>query len=522
MTQRNRGSVLVGAGILLSRIAGLVRQRVLSYYFGLSDTADVFYAAFRIPNFLQNLFGEGALSASFIPSYSRLLGEGREDEARRLAGAVLSILTLVVAVIVLGGVVGAPALVALLAPEWNGEKQRLMEQLIRILFPGAGLLVLSAWCLGVLNSHRRFLLSYAAPVVWNITIIVTVLIAGSRGGMEQIAVWAAWGSVAGSLLQVVVQWPVVRQVGGAISFRGWQGVPEVGIVVATFLPALLSRGALQFVAFVDIYLAGLLGKGAVAVLTSAQVLYTLPVSLFGMSISAAELPEMSRERGDTDTIAGSLRVRLDAATQRLAFYIVPSAVAFLFIGGVLAAAIYQGGKFTADDSQYVWVVLAGSATGLLASTLARLYASAFYSLRDTRTPLRAALIRVGLASGLGAIAALLVPGWLGIDEKWGVVGLTFTAGLSGHVEFMLLRRGLCRRIGRFSLPQVELAKLWGAALLAGVVATGGRLLAGGLPPLPMAAVVVPLFCVTYLVATHSMDIPEAAVLTSRLVRRVRR
>lgn len=522
MTQRNRGSVLVGTGILLSRIAGLIRQRVMAHYLGLSDAADVFAAAFRVPNLLQNLFGEGALSASFIPSYSRLLGEDREDEARRLAGAVLSILSLVVAVIVLAGVFAAPTVADLLAPEWTGEKRRLMEQLIRILFPGAGLLVISAWCLGVLNSHRRFLLSYAAPVVWNLSIIATVLFVGALGGMDQVVVWAAWGSVAGSLLQVAVQWPMVRRVGGAIWFRGWADVPEVGIVLATFLPALLSRGALQFVAFVDLYLAQFLGTSAVAVLAAAQVLYTLPVSLFGMSISAAELPEMSRELGDSDTIAGSLRVRLDAATQRLAFYIVPSAVAFLFLGGVLAAAIYQSGKFTANDSRYVWVVLAGAATGLLASTLARLYASAFYSLRDTRTPLRAALIRVCLATVLGAIAALLVPGWLGIDAKWGVVGLTFTAGLSGHVEFMLLRRGLCRRIGQFSLPQVELAKLWGAALLAGVVATGGRLLLGALPPLPMAALVVPLFSVTYLLATHSMDIPEAAVLTSRLVRRVRR
>ncbi|MBK6495478.1 MAG: murein biosynthesis integral membrane protein MurJ [Gemmatimonadetes bacterium] len=522
MTLRNRGSVLVGAGILLSRIAGLVRQRVLAYYLGLGDAADVFAAAFRVPNLLQNLFGEGALSASFIPSYSRLLGEGREEEARRLAGAVLSILSLVVAIIVTGGVLAAPTIANLLAPEWTGEKRLLMEQLIRILFPGAGLLVFSAWCLGVLNSHRRFLLSYAAPVVWNLAIIAAVLLAGSAGGMGRVVVWAAWGSVAGSLLQVAVQWPMVREVGGAIWYRSWVSVPDVGIVVATFLPALLSRGALQFVAFVDLYLAQFLGTSAVAVLAAAQVLYTLPVSLFGMSISAAELPEMSRERGDADAIAGSLRVRLDAATQRLAFYIAPSAVAFLFLGGVLAGAIYQSGKFTAADSQYVWVVLAGSATGLLASTLARLYASAFYSLRDTRTPLRAALIRVALATVLGAVAALLVPGWLGIDPKWGAVGLTATAGFSGHIEFLILRRGLCRRIGRFSLPQTELAKLWGAALLAGLVATGGRLLLGALAPLPMAAVVVPLFCATYLAATHTMDIPEAAVLTSRLVRRVRR
>jgi putative peptidoglycan lipid II flippase len=270
---------------------------------------------------------------------------------------------------------------------------------------------------------------------------------------------------------------------------------------------------------VDVYLAGFLPGGALAALASAQVLYTLPVSLFGMAVSAAELPEMSRERGDADTIAGSLRVRLDAATQRLAFYIVPSAVAFLFLGGVLAALVYQGGAFTAADALYVWVILAGSATGLLASTLGRLYASAFYALRDARTPLRAGLVRVLTGACLGAIAALVLPGLLGIDAKWGAVGLTIAAGISGHLEFLILRRGLCRRIGRFSLPQVELAKLWGAALVAGLAATGVRLLLADLHHLALAAAVIPAFCAAYLAATSALDIPEAAVLTARLRRR---
>jgi putative peptidoglycan lipid II flippase len=518
---KNRGSYLVALGILLSRISGLVRQRVMANYLGLSDASDVFAAAFRVPNLLQNLFGEGALSASFIPSYSRLLGAGRDEDARRLAGAILAFLSVVVGVIVLAGLLAAPLLVSILVPGWSGQKRALMEVLVRILFPGAGLLVLSAWCLGVLNSHRRFLLSYAAPVAWNVAIIAAVIAAAMGGrGMDQIAIWAAWGSVAGSLLQVGVQWPIVRQVGGAIWLRSWHGVAEVGVVVRTFVPALMSRGALQLAAFIDVYLAGFLPGGALAALASAQVLYMLPVSLFGMAVSAAELPEMARERGDMAAIASSLRVRLDAATQRLAFYIVPSAVAFLFLGGVVASAVYQGGAFTAADAQYVWVILAGSATGLLASTLGRLYASAFYALRDARTPLRASVLRVTLGATLGAVAALVLPDLLGLDPRWGAVGLTIAAGISGHVEFLLLRRGLCRRIGQFALPTVELVKLWGAALAAGVMAAGLHVVLGPMHHLVVAALVLPLFCIVYLVLTHAMDIPEAAVLTARLRRRV--
>jgi putative peptidoglycan lipid II flippase len=200
---------------------------------------------------------------------------------------------------------------------------------------------------------------------------------------------------------------------------------------------------------------------------------------------------------------------------------VPSAVAFLFLGGVLAALIYQGGAFTAADALYVWVILAGAATGLLASTLGRLYASAFYALRDARTPLRAGLVRVFAGAGLGAVAALVLPGVLGIDAKWGAVGLTIAAGVSGHLEFLILRRGLCRRIGRFALPQIELVKLWMAAMVAGLAATGARLLVGELHHVALAALVIPLFCAIYLAVTSALDIPEAAVLTARLRRRSR-
>jgi putative peptidoglycan lipid II flippase len=514
-----RYSYLVGAGILLSRIAGLVRQRVLAHYLGLGDFADALFAAFRIPNFLQNLFGEGALSASFIPSYAKLLGEERDEEARRLAGAILALLTLAVSVIVVLGILTTPWIVRALEPAWPATKQALTTRLVRILFPGVGLLVVSAWCLGVLNSHRRFLVSYASPVIWNVTIIAAILLAPRD--LERVVLWTAWGAVLGSILQVAVQWPVVRSVAGQIQLRAWRGVTGVGTVARTFLPAVISRGAAQISSFVDLAIAGLLPAGAIAAMTNAQVLYTLPVSLFGMAISAAELPEMARERGDAATVAAALRVRLDAATQRLAYYIVPSAMAMFAIGGVLAAAIYQTGRFGADDARYVWLILAGSAFGLLAATLGRLYSSAFYAIQDAVTPLRAGLLRIALTAGLGLFGALVLPGWLGVPASWGAAGLTLSAGLAGWVEFLVLRRALCRRLGRFALPFIELAKLWGAAVLAAGVATGVRLLTMEFGPLGQGAVVIPAYGVTYLGMTWLFDIPESAVLAGRVLGRLR-
>jgi putative peptidoglycan lipid II flippase len=196
-------------------------------------------------------------------------------------------------------------------------------------------------------------------------------------------------------------------------------------------------------------------------------------------------------------------------------------MAFLAIGGVLAAAVYQGGAFTADDSRYVWLILAGSAFGLLASTLGRLYSSAFYALSDTTTPLRCGLVRIALTATLGAFGALVAPGLLGLPAAYGAAGITLAAGLAGWAEFALLRRALCRRLGRFALPFHELLKLWGAASVAAVLGTGARLLAESmsLRPLSQALLVIPVFGATYLGLAWWLDVPEAAVIGDRIRRR---
>jgi putative peptidoglycan lipid II flippase len=373
-----RGAFLVGAGILLSRIVGVVRQRVFAYFLGNSDAMDAFNAAFRIPNFLQNVFGEGALSASFIPVYAKLLAHDDEEEADRVAWSVFTLLALVVSVLVLAGVLSTPLLINAIAPGFSGEKRALTEQLVRIFFPGAGLLVLSAWCLGVLNSHRRFFLSYTAPVVWNLTLIAALAWAGwparavplaDLGVWGRVAAFAAWGSVLGSGFQFAVQLPTVlgllRRVRPALGV----GNLHVRTVLRNFVPVFVSRGVVQISAFVDAWLASWLGTGAVAALGYAQSLYTLPVSLFGISVSAAELPEMASATGDQSAVAEKLRARLDAGLRQIAVFIVPSSMGFLALGDVMAGALYQNGKFGRSDTVYVWAILAGSAVGLLASTL---------------------------------------------------------------------------------------------------------------------------------------------------------
>jgi putative peptidoglycan lipid II flippase len=509
--------VLVAAGIFLTRVFGLVRGRVLAHFLGTSDAADAFTAALKIPNFLQNLFGEGVLSASFIPVYAGLLARGEREEARRVAAVVASLLALVTAALVVGGVVATPWLIAAIAPGFTGAKRELTITLVKVLFPGTGLLVLSAWCLGVLNSHRRFLLSYTAPVAWNLAIIAALIWGGERRlGQFEIAEVAAWGSVVGSALQFLVQLPTVLQLLGGLRPALDTTSEHVRTVVRNFLPVFVGRGAVQLSAYVDTILVSLLPTGAPAALAYAQAIYLLPVSLFGMSVSAAELPAMSSAAGDADEVRAYLRARLARALRQIAFFVVPSAVALLALGDVIAGAIYESGEFTRAMSVYVWGILAGSAVGLLASTLGRLYASTYYALKDTRTPLRFAVVRILLTVVLGYAAAIPLPAALGIDPRWGVAGLTASAGVAGWVEFALLRRTLSRRIGSARLGPGYVARLWAAGAAAAAVAWGVKLLLPPVHPIIVALAVLGTYAVGYLGAVALLRVPEASAALARL------
>ena len=465
-------------------------------------------AAFRIPNFLQNLFGEGALSASFIPVYAALLARDERQEATRVAGAVAALLATITTLLVVMGVVATPVLVAAIAPGFRGEKRELTIAIVRVLFPGAGLLVLSAWCLGILNSHRRFLLSYIAPVLWNAAMIVTLLWWGELVALPRLAIILAWGAVAGSSLQLVVQLPTVLALSPGLRFR-LEVTGHVRTIARNFVPVFFSRGVVQISAYIDEVLASLLPTGAVTGLANAQLLYTLPVSLFGLSVSAAALPAMSGAAGlDAMHV---VRDKVNSGLRQIAFFVVPSAVAFLALGDVIAGALFQTGRFTAADAVYVWGILAGSSIGLLATTLARLYSSTYYALRDTRTPLRFALVHVAVATVLGYIAAIVLPPALGINRLWGTIGLTAAASVAGWIELLLLRSSLNRRIGHTGLPALVSVKLWSAALIAAAAAWGMKLALPLLHPVLEAVAVLTPFAAVYFGLTLMFGVVDERV-----------
>jgi putative peptidoglycan lipid II flippase len=528
------GSFLVAGGILLSRIAGLVRERIFAQYFGTSLYADVFRAGLRMPNVLQNLLGEGTLSASFIPVYAELLEQGRQREAGRVAGAIFALLLALAGVLTFVGVALAPVLVSVFLPGFTDERRELAIAVTRILFPMAGMLVLSAWSLGILNSHRRFFVPYVAPVLWNAAMIATLVALGGRLPPDRLVVALAWGALIGGGLQFAVQLPWVLRLERELRPSWFTRVAGAREAVKNAGPAILGRGVVQISGWIDLVLASFLAAGAVAAIGYAQVLYVLPVSLFGMSVAAAELPELSRRRGEASDV---LRARAGAALARVAFFVLPSFVAFVALGDVIVAALYQTGEFDRADTILVYLTLCGYALGLLASTWSRLLASTFFALRDTRTPAWCAAARVAASAFFGA--ALMIqfesiapfgpggpkigPGLFGDlavgGRPLGAVGLALGAGIAAWIELLLLRRALAPRIGNVAIGVSLWLRMIAAALAAAAVGWAIRLLLPDLHPILTGAAVLGGYGVTYFVVAHALGVHEATWLVARLRQR---
>jgi putative peptidoglycan lipid II flippase len=528
-----RAAFLVGLGILLSRIFGLVRERVLATYFGTGLHADVLSAGLRLPNVLQNLLGEGTLSASFIPAYSALLGQGRREEAGRVAGAAFALLFAIAGAICLVGVPLAPFIVSVFTPGFEGQRRELAITVVRILFPMTGLLVLSAWALGILNSHRKFFLPYFAPVLWNAAIIGTLVAFGSRLDLDSLVVAAAWGALLGGALQFGVQLPAVLKLDRQIRLNSGRREPAFKEAVRKAGPAIMGRGVVQLSGYLDLVLASLLAVGALARLRYAQTLYLLPISLFGMSVAAAALPDLARDR---DVAVGVLRERTAAAVRRVWFFVVPSFVAFVAIGDVLVAGLYRAGEFPAGDVEAVWLILCAYGVGLLPSTTTRVYQSAFFALRDTTTPASAAIFRVvfGLLAGAALMVqfepvtifgATIFPGTFASFGTQGVplgaFGLALGASIGASIEWGILGRDLRLRLGHVGAGVGPSFKMFAAAAAAATTAYPAGV-ALSAHPLLEAAVVAALFAAVYLGAALLLGLEEARRLAGAVRRRFQR
>jgi putative peptidoglycan lipid II flippase len=507
-----RSAALVAAGILLSRLVGFVRERVFAHYFGNSAAADAVRAALKIPNLIRNLLGEGTLSASFIPVYARLVESDDPRAARALAGAVASILLLASAGAALLGIVLAPAITAVVAPGFDPATRRLTVTLVRIIFPGSGLLILAAWCLGILNTHRRFFLPYAAPTLWNVVQIAALVGFGGVAAGGDLAVWLAWGVLGGSLLQLAVQVPAALRLAGGFAFRASFRVAGVSDVMTAWTPVVIGAGVAQISSLVDTQLASLLPTGAVASLGYAQLLTNLPIALFGVSVAASSLPELSRDAADARG-REALRVRLAEGFRRIVYFVLPCAVAFATMGGTVVRLLYQTGSFGPRDTRLVTGVLAAYSLGLVGWATVKLFASGFYALRDTRTPVVTAASSVVVAVVLSYVLMRRI-GPAGI-------GLGASIGALYNTTVQLVR--LQRRIGRVLLREDWRAA--GLVAIASAIAAVGGVGAWYLTEARGAAWTAlaswTAFAALYAATTYALRHPDALALVRVATRRSR-
>ena len=538
----------VAAGILSSRILGLLRERAQAYFFGVSVYADVLQVAFKSPNLLQNLLGEGTISAAFIPIYSRMIKEERYADAGRFAGAIFGLLLAVAGGLALLGVVLAEPLVGILAPGYIGDASRvaagtlavnrfdLAVQAIRLIFPMAGVLVLSAWALGVLNSHRRFFVPYVAPALWNVAIIAFLFggaywltgtpwapSALTDATLSLLLMVTCVGAFAGGLLQFLVQLPfVVRELPG-FELSLSTTVDGVEDALDAFGPVVAGRGVAQLSGYLDIFFASFLAVGALSALRYAQLLYMLPISLFGMSVAASELPELSRL---TEEKIAAFTARLRRSMRQIAFLTIPTVVGYLSLGVLLVGALFQTGQFRAGDTWLVTLVLGGYAFGILATTLSRLLQNAFYAIGDTKTPAWIAATRVTVSTvvavptmfwldtiPLSSVVSPLPEGPLYL----GALGLSLGASVGAWVELWRLRRALRPTLPDASVPWAAMSRMAGVALLALLPALGLWALLPHWDVLLVAPLVTTAYAAVYLGGAALLGFKELTAWTQRFL-----
>ncbi|WP_437568643.1 murein biosynthesis integral membrane protein MurJ [Sorangium sp. So ce542] len=447
-----RSAALVAAGIILSRLFGLIRQRIVAHYFGVSIFADAITAAFQIGNLTQNLLGEGTLSASFIPVYAKLRAQGRGPEAKAFALSALGFLLLAIIAVSALGVAGAPWLTRVIAPGFDAERLESTVPMVRVLFPMTGLLVLSAWGLGVLNAHQRFFLSYTAPVLWSLAQIAGLVVFGEQVGLrgEALTMALAWSALVGAGLQLLVLLAAARSLLGDLRPRLDRSDPNLREAARRLPGVLLGRGVIQISGLIDAALVSFLGAGARAAFGYAQLIYLLPMSVLGTGEAAVSLPAMASDTADVDRERrdASLRARLGAALARVTTLTVPTTLALALLGGEIVRVLLQSGKFDQEATTRVSAVVATYAFALGGNASARVLTTTAHAIGDTRTPARYAFYRV-VASTAGSLVLM----------RWfDVVGVVLGSVIAAWVEALALGWKLKQQIGGLGLEQIRVGR----------------------------------------------------------------
>lgn len=422
---------------MLSRVTGLIREILIARAFGASDMTDAFNVAFRIPNLLRRVFGEGAFSQAFVPILNEYHGQRGDADTRALIDSVATVMMWVLAAVSLLGVIGAPVVMTIVATGFRaqGETYDAAVFMTRVMFPYIGLISMVALASGILNTWRQFAVPAFTPVLLNLALIVAALFVGPH--MEQPILAQAWGVLVGGVLQLAIQIPALIRLGMMprirLNVRAAWSDPGVSRVLRLMLPAMLGVSVAQISLIINTNIASRLATGSVSYLTYADRLMEFPTALLGVALGTILLPGLSKANasGDLDTYSSLMDWGL-----RLTFLLaVPCAVGLLIFGTPLTSVLFNYGKFGGHEVEMTRQALTAYGVGLLGLILIKILAPGFYARQDIRTPVRIAVLVLILTQAANVV---FVP-------RFGHAGLALSISVAATLNALLLFLGLRKR-----------------------------------------------------------------------------
>lgn len=459
-----RAAGLAGSATMASRILGLVREQVIAHAFGASHQMDAFKVAFRLPNLVRDLFAEGAMSAAFVPTFSRHMARDGREAAWRLGRRALTALLLLTSTVAVIGMIGAGPITRAFAGDFGAipGKLELTVTLTRVMFPFLPLVALAVAAMGMLNATGRFFVPALAPAMFNVASILSMLLlmpVMPRLGWDPVMALAI-GVLLGGLGQVLLQWPPLHQEGFRFHFDLAPSDPGLREILLLMGPGTLGVAATQFNVYVNTVLATGQQPGAVSWLDYAFRILYLPIGIFGVAIASASLPliaaHVAREEID------GLRATLSHATRLILVLTIPASVGLIALAVPIVQVIFERGQFLPRDTQAVALALVAYAPGLVGYSAVKVLSPTFYALRDSRTPVVVSVLSVLLNAVLNVLLA----------RRYGYVGLSLGTTLASLVNAALLLVLLSRRIGGVEGRRITstLVRISVASAVMGVVA----------------------------------------------------
>jgi putative peptidoglycan lipid II flippase len=499
-----RAAGIVGFFTFLSRLAGFARDLVTAYFFGAGLAADAFFVAFRVPNQLRRLLAEGCLTVAFIPVYTEYVGQRAKDEAQEMVSAMLGVLLVVLIAVVVVGIALSPAFIAVTAPGFISDPAKfdLTVLLTRLMFPYVMMVSLVAFFMGILNTHGHFGAPAFSTVLLNVCIIAAVFLLYER--LSQPVMALAVGVLVGGLAQVLIQLPYLARYGirlrPSLNFRH----PAVQRILYLMLPAVLGVAVYQFNVFIGTLLASLLPEGSVSYLYYATRLVEFPLGIVAMGLGTAVLPSMSRQAAAKD-IEG-LRESISYALRLVMFINAPAMVGLIVYRLPIVSVLFERGRFDPATSAATADALLAYAVGLWAVSAVRVIVPAYYSLQDTRTPVRYAI--VALVVNIVFSVALMGP--------LRHVGLALANSLAAVANMGLLLYSLRVRLGRLGLRRIILSvgkTALASAGMAAVIIGVARLPWGAPESAQLLALDIGLGVGAYFLLSYFIRNPELQAMT---------